>query len=97
MGKRETGKAEIGERRERNQERQRERGRSLSVVFCGLCREAGSLIPSTTTTPVEGLNLDTPIQFDMVSPVEGGPALTPLTSPPKSVMYFGFSLDYEEP
>ncbi|XP_076447471.1 DCC-interacting protein 13-alpha-like isoform X3 [Babylonia areolata] len=50
--------------------------------------ESGSVIPSTTTTPVEGLNLDTPIQFDMVSPSEGGPALTPLTTPPKRINPF---------
>lgn len=44
--------------------------------------ESASLVPSTTATPVEGLSLDTPIQFDLVSPTEGSPSLTPLTAPP---------------
>ncbi|KAK7102909.1 DCC-interacting protein 13-alpha-like isoform X2 [Littorina saxatilis] len=50
--------------------------------------ESRSVVPSTTTTPVEGLNLDTPIQFDMVSHGEGGPSLTPLTAPPKRINPF---------
>ncbi|XP_025106869.1 DCC-interacting protein 13-alpha-like isoform X2 [Pomacea canaliculata] len=50
--------------------------------------ETGSLVPSTTITPVEGLNLDAPIQFDLVSPVEGGLSLTPLIGPPKRINPF---------
>ncbi|KAK7464555.1 hypothetical protein BaRGS_00037890, partial [Batillaria attramentaria] len=50
--------------------------------------ESASLVPSTTATPVEGLSLDTPIQFDLVSSTEGGPSLTPLTTPPKRINPF---------
>lgn len=64
---------------------------ALSFMSCAIFsqtsfRETGSLVPSTTITPVEGLNLDAPIQFDLVSPVEGGLSLTPLIGPPKLVL-----------
>lgn len=64
---------------------------SASPRLSSPASESASLVPSTTNIPtvsVEGLNLDTPIQFDLVSPLEGGQSLTPVSAAPKRINPF---------